>query len=605
MADEQQALRKVSWNEVFSFPQIFKSFKMAVHPSKLLLALLAIALTWAIGRVVMDPIWSGASETNRVPRNEAWALWTAPSRSAFLEAKKTWREETRVFALQGMVGQLTDFVKLEEGMTAKKDFEEVFELVGEGSRKAYEAAVEDADKAYSERVKQIGKEDAAAKTREEKKEEAKEVLLAGKRTALTEYIQRKASLSGIRGGRIFASFLDWQGYCLANAFSAVTRARFTAGVGLLYRNHGSMTPVGYGARARQNRPDFVEAGAVQDPERYGLLAWLMLMAWGVSWMFWMYPVYTIIYVVVALALWALLGGAICRIAALHAAREEKISMVAAVKFSLSKFLSFFGAPLLPLGFIIFLGFCIALAGLVGAIPWVGEWLFALLFFLPLLAGLICAFLTIGLVGGSPLMWPTIAVEGSDGFDALSRSFSYVFARPFRYGFYWLAAAVYGTICYLFVRLFAFISLRTVHHWAGWWMRADARPEYATGGGKLDVMWAQPTFSQFHGPMQWEAMNGSEAVAATILMLWVYLVSAVVLAFLACFVFSAATNIYFILRQKVDATDLDDVYVEEIEEAEAPPEEQPAEEAPAEEAPAEEAPAEEEPGEEEGGEKKSE
>ena len=37
----------------------------------------------------------------------------------------------------------------------------------------------------------------------------------------------------------------------------------------------------------------------------------------------------------------------------------------------------------------------------------------------------------GTVGGFGLMYPTVAVEGSDSFDAISRSFSYVFARPWR------------------------------------------------------------------------------------------------------------------------------------------------------------------------------
>ena len=36
---------------------------------------------------------------------------------------------------------------------------------------------------------------------------------------------------------------------------------------------------------------------------------------------------------------------------------------------------------------------------------------------------------LGLTGGFNLMYPTIAVEGSDSFDAISRSFSYVYARP--------------------------------------------------------------------------------------------------------------------------------------------------------------------------------
>jgi len=50
---------------------------------------------------------------------------------------------------------------------------------------------------------------------------------------------------------------------------------------------------------------------------------------------------------------------------------------------------------------------------------------------------------------------------------------------------------------------------------------------------------------------------------------VYLVVGVVAAFLISFFLSTATNIYYLMRKKIDATDLDDVYVEEPEEPTPP------------------------------------
>jgi alcohol dehydrogenase class IV len=61
-------------------------------------------------------------------------------------------------------------------------------------------------------------------------------------------------------------------------------------------------------------------------------------------------------------------------------------------------------------------------------------------------------LVIGLGGGVNLMFGAIAYENSDAFDAVSRSLSYVYARPWRLAFYTLLATVYGSISYLFVRL---------------------------------------------------------------------------------------------------------------------------------------------------------
>ena len=57
MADNRQVITGVDWNEVFSFSHIFKSFRMSIHLSKLLLALAAIVLIFVTGWV-MDRVWS-------------------------------------------------------------------------------------------------------------------------------------------------------------------------------------------------------------------------------------------------------------------------------------------------------------------------------------------------------------------------------------------------------------------------------------------------------------------------------------------------------------------------------------------------------------------
>ncbi len=571
MADEQSVVRNVSWNEVFSFSHILKSFKMAIHPSKIILALLAIILTCALG-VLMDKVWSGVSDSSVVMSGEAWSAWTSPSRTAFLEDKQKWLEETRVSSLADMLTRMTDTTTEDASKQAKNEFGDSLKKVGKAIDLSYEKSLTAADDVFN-----AGEKDRTAIA--EKKERKKQLIIAEKarletkRAALQAYATGVNNLEKVKGSGIFAGFLDWQGQCVSSAVGAVRRGNFATGVSNLLNQRGSMTPSALRAQAVPNSAPF--DASTNDTEGYGLLAWAALMSWGLWWMVSTYPVYSLIYIVVALAIWSVLGGAICRIAALHAAREEKISIRTALSFSLSKFIGFFTAPLLPLGIIALLGMLLALGGLFGTIPVVGEWVVAILFFLALILGAVIAFLTVGLIGGAPLMWPTIAVEGSDSFDAISRSFSYTFTRPFRYGLYWLVSAIYGTICYLFVRLFAFITLLAVHFWVGWLMGAAGREEYAAGAGKLDVMWAKPTFESFHGPWQFEAMTKSESGASIVLGGWVYLVIGAVAAFGICFFFSAATNIYYLLRRKIDATDLDDVYVEEtVEEGAFPTDETP-------------------------------
>src|SRR5947208_12577026 len=60
MADESQVVRGIDWKSTFPFTQIFRSFRVAIHPSKLILALLALLLIYMGGRV-LDAAWSSNS----------------------------------------------------------------------------------------------------------------------------------------------------------------------------------------------------------------------------------------------------------------------------------------------------------------------------------------------------------------------------------------------------------------------------------------------------------------------------------------------------------------------------------------------------------------
>ena len=61
-----------------------------------------------------------------------------------------------------------------------------------------------------------------------------------------------------------------------------------------------------------------------------------------------------------------------------------------------------------------------------------------------------AILTIGLAAGWPLMAPTVSTEGTDTFDALSRSYAYVYQRPLAYLLYAVAATIIGILGLLVV-----------------------------------------------------------------------------------------------------------------------------------------------------------
>ncbi len=572
MADDQHELRHINWHEALSFTHLFKCFRMAMHPSKLALALLAMILLLA-GGWALDRVWGVgkgqamegevalfANSTPAEFRAELDAWHADPddpnadaNNNRILDARNLWvhweKQKYNMVAIQmAMSGDLGRHFSSEHTEDLRERNQLVIPKI-ETDNKNWVSLLKDAKGAYRDFEKRARRLLTAAErsAREEiagrpqpDREEALKALEAGLADAqhqLTElerqFYEGAAGMRGynaIRGEGIFSSLLKYEKTCLHAALMAASRGNIMGGL----RNAGNP-----------------QAGFVVN----------MIQCFkGVGWLVRIHWVFGTALMIFGLGVWSFLGGAIYRIAALQAARDEKISMARALRFSGGKFLSFFVAPLIPLVVIVILGGLIVIGSLLINIPILGPLLYSLLLFLPaLIVGVIIAFLLFGFVGGGPLMYPTIAVEGSDSFDAISRSISYIFGRPWRAGLYALVAVIYGSVCYLFVNLFIYVSLsatRTaikVGTWAGGTKMKGAVD-------RIDPMWGQPKFDALHGGVNHAAMSWSESLASWIMMLWIYLLIGVVIAFVVTFFVSASTMIYYLLRRQVDATDLDDVYV---------------------------------------------
>ncbi|MFA6132940.1 MAG: hypothetical protein WC869_02850 [Phycisphaerae bacterium] len=546
MANDPHELRGINWNEVFPFTHIFKSFRIAMHPSKLMLALAAVVLVYFCGRV-MDGMWGAAG--SRAMRGEIDKYLAVPA-GEFSAAKADWKNG-RIEAVARLAADahreahdLTAFTQSlpygpfsdafreklakanadeKAGQYESRSASFYLEDARKSWRKVYVAARRDADD-EADRIS-----DLLAQTRKEKKEYDADYnkgmqLLTAREKAFTEQAQ------AIRGNGIFQSLLIHEATCINNAISSVWHANLLGGL-------------------------------IVEGEAGGFLYWVIRGVKGAAWMLSQHCVFGIIFLAVALAAWALFGGAIHRIAALQFARDEKMSMSQALRFSSGKFISFFSAPLIPLGLILLLGLLLAIGGLVLNLWGVGAFIAGLLFFLAIIAGFAIAFLIVGLVCGSSLMYPAIAVEGSDNFDAISRGFSYVFDRPWRAAWYGLVAVVFGSVWYLVVRVFAWLALASAHYFANWGVFTGGKG-LGEGATRLDVLWSAPTLMDLHGPFNWAIMSGGEKAGAFLVAFWVYLVSALLGAFLLSYIASSTTIIYCLLRRKVDATEMNEVYIEE-------------------------------------------
>ncbi len=335
-----------------------------------------------------------------------------------------------------------------------------------------------------------------------------------------------------------------------------------------------------------------------------------------------YLPYSVVFILLFVAIWSYFGGAIARIAACEIARDgERIETRKALQFSRKKFWQLFWAPLICVIGFLFFAFCNAAGGLVGKLldmAYVGAPLVALLLPLALLSGFIMALIVVGTAAGFPLFAPAVAAEGTDSFDAVSRGFSYVYSRPWHYVGYQAVTWGYGYICIAFVILFAIamchlgIQAGTAgFELCGFWGKGEFK-DMANGAwglilsdehtqmdryswdasslvtephpyGRLQTLANQITCSPaLYIPS--DDLRTDHRFAGFLLTLWLAVALGLALGYAISYFLSQQTMIYFILRKKVDGIEMNEVFDEE----EAAPAEpaKPAEGAPAEVKPAE-------------------
>lgn len=300
----------------------------------------------------------------------------------------------------------------------------------------------------------------------------------------------------------------------------------------------------------------------------GIASALINIGYTKLWLLRMHTGFAILFLAASLVVWAMVGGSICRLTALEVARDERIGPMEAIRFTREKFLSFIFAPIVPAGALLLGLLALGAVGLVGALP-IGDVLVSLAFILWMLIGFLMALIIIGSTGGGWLMYPTIAVEGSDAFDAISRSFGYLMARPWRTIFYLLVSLVYGALCLTFIKIVARLTLACVH--AGLSLTMNIDHVKVTGStteiGKLDAIWQAPSIdfvsTPYMGTFATRPDGSIPLFAQWLVQGWVYGLAILVGAFVVSFACSSFTIIYFLLRREVDATGFDDVYLDDL------------------------------------------
>lgn len=249
---------------------------------------------------------------------------------------------------------------------------------------------------------------------------------------------------------------------------------------------------------------------------------------------WGETAYRVLGVLWTLAVWSLFAGAITRIAVLQLGCDQRTTTTQALRFVLTRFRSYFVAPLLPMTPLILGLFILSVIGWIGQSGF-GLMLVGLAWPIILVFGVILTLLMLGLALGWPLMWVALAAEmDADAFEAVSRAYTYALQRP--------------------MRLIGYIFVATLVGMVGWvvvYHVSEILIGLTTSGLSSDV---------FVAPAEDGVTSGTFfQMGAFLIMLGNGLIRTVAAAYGFSFFFCSATAIYLLLRRDIDEAQFDQVF----------------------------------------------
>ncbi len=568
-------VQAVNWQNVLDFTHLFRGFRLAINPAKLMMALLAIMLIYAGGRL-FDAVWGP-----QVFANEISSFGTMPSDS--FQRRQASALLSRSERLNSLLSdaQLYDHSLTDDRV---KQLEENPAAAFRALKAAYRAHFSDEVARFHDRriaQEKVGDDPTLrfvrdSKTPAETEQDDRRDTAAG----LLRDVQAAREVTG-RG--VFDSLLEYEidqfdklientltfvrvsPVRTANGFGDPPEGSAVSG-GLLSKDPDRLwrsdTVAGCLANMTITGPRWLFTGAA--PLHYRpdnadhWRGWINMLAYRG-----LYLVSLIALCIFSLSMLAFAGASISRLSALELAGIERAPLKDVFLFAHQRLWVFIKAPLAPFVILLVIGLALALGGMVGAIPFVGEFLLGLFFFIFLAIAFVLMLLLLGIIGGFNLLYPTLAVEGSDAFDAMSRSFAYVYARPWRLLFYTVTSLIYGAITFLFVSFAVYLLLLLTHTFVGWGASFFGyNYGWYSGSLKLDTLWPMPHFMSLISPINWYAMSWSEYLGALFLHFWVFLLITSIGAYVISYYFSSHTIMYLLLRRSVDGQSIREVYLEE-------------------------------------------
>ena len=214
-------------------------------------------------------------------------------------------------------------------------------------------------------------------------------------------------------------------------------------------------------------------------------------------------------------IWTLCGGMTCRIVALRLTVDESETTKNLFLFFRKRGIGFVSSlVILTLG-ILCCFLPVKIAGWLMLVPGL-NYVVAFLFPIPLLFAFLTVILVLGLAIGWTLLFAAVSTDGSDGFDAISRMFSYIYQRPLHYLLYWACCGILGWLGFYLVQT---IALLTAH-------------------------------------LCWNVVLNEDNFLVSF---WMALILSLPVAYVFAWFWTSSVAIYLLLRRSVDATPFNEIY----------------------------------------------
>jgi len=276
-----------------------------------------------------------------------------------------------------------------------------------------------------------------------------------------------------------------------------------------------------------------------------------------GWLWTSHRTFLLIYGSIAIGLWAMLGGAITRSTAMLLIQGQSPGLIKSIRFGCVHWRRFILSPILPL----------LLAAAVCVIPVTYGAIFfnvpvlnmigGLALIVPLLCGAMITILLILYAAGAHLLYPAIAIEGADSFDAISRAFGYVLTRPWRWLAYNVLMMMYAAVTYFLISIVICLTLWITLHTVGLGVRDTAK------AGLEPFVATSLVCQSVPGDMGTSCMPTAfwDKASAGGVAFWINVTSMFLIAYAISFYFSANNLIYLLLRRWADGAEFDDVYID--------------------------------------------